>query len=138
VVVKFCHRYCQELHVLLAENGFAPKLYGCEELKAGWIMVVMERIKGKNWQKPSATQKGKLQTVLTLMGQRGFVHGDLRAPNVLLRGTDEIFVIDFEFAGKAGEVCLPLDIDTNKFCGCKPLDVITHKLDQEMAKMLLG
>jgi tRNA A-37 threonylcarbamoyl transferase component Bud32 len=140
VVVKFCQRYCEDLHALLADDGTAPKLYGYEILKAGWIMVVMEHIKdGRRWDKPSETQKEKFKSVLKLMKGRDFVHGDLRAPNVLLRGTDEIFVIDFEFAGKANEVRLPFDIDTNneKFCGKKPLDLIDHNFDQEMASKLL-
>lgn len=104
-------------------------------------MVVMERVEeGKPWSKDATEkQRAALQTVLTLMKDNSFVHGDLRAPNVLLQGTEGIRVIDFEFAGKVTKEGprLPFNIYEHNFCGRKPLELITFELDADMAGKML-
>ncbi len=39
----------------------------------------------------------------------GYVFGDLREPNVLLR-KDKLYILDFDWCGKINEVRYPLDI----------------------------
>ena len=42
--------------------------------------------------------------------QEGFVHGDLRPANIIYKG-DQVFLIGFDWAGKAGEASYPIDLD---------------------------
>ena len=42
----------------------------------------------------------------------GFVHGDLREPNILFNSqTGQVLLIDFELSGREGEVVYPLDMN---------------------------
>ena len=54
--------------------------------------------------------KKKIKNSIEEMHQAGFVHGDLRKPNILYQETNEsinVMLIDFDWAGKADEVVYP-------------------------------
>jgi len=141
-VVKFSLTYSRDLHLLLASQKppLAPQLYGYEEIPGGWKVAVMEHIEeAKSWNKGATEQHCvALDKALEVMRENGLVHGDLRAPNVLISETDQIFIIDFEFSGKENEVCLPYNIAAREYSmvNAEGLSVITHKLDEDMAALL--
>jgi tRNA A-37 threonylcarbamoyl transferase component Bud32 len=87
----------------MAELGFAPKLYACEEVGL-MQMVVMEFVQGEQWFSPlhSPLYWEKLKGAIQLYHAEGFVHGDLRAPNILVT-PDGPKILDFDWAGKIGD-----------------------------------
>jgi len=90
-------------------------------------------------QSATQDQREALQRALALMKENQLVHGDLRAPNVLLSGDKGVFIIDFEFSGEEGEVKLPFNIAATEFktVGAKGGDLVTRELDEKMATLLL-
>ena len=74
---------------MLADNRFALKLIAVEDLVGGWKMVVMEYLLG--WEmlgeKPYEERlkhKERLKKALHIIHDQGFVHGDIRWPNILV------------------------------------------------------
>jgi tRNA A-37 threonylcarbamoyl transferase component Bud32 len=125
VVVKFTARYNKEAHSLLADAGFAPKLHFCECVVGNVYMVVMDRIEGKSiWQlrqekidTPAIVQEQVERAVAVLHGA-GIVFGDLRDANIMYGqsgGSAEgsVFLVDFDWAGKAGEGRYPATLNTD-------------------------
>lgn len=118
VVVKFAHKYSEDGHRLLADEGLAPKLYyaryeGAESNGPGLWVVVMEYIEGNEGGLDTATeeQREKLEKAVSVLHGQGFVFGDLRYPNILVRGRSEFYLIDFDWCGRATDVVkYPLDI----------------------------
>lgn len=109
-VLKFVQgAYCSILHKSLASVALAPKLYHTEMLPGGWTAVLMELIQNCRpflaMQESPAVQE-KLKEAVTLMHTMGFVHGDLRSSNILVRG-DGVYIIDFDWAGKQEEARYP-------------------------------
>ena len=89
IVVKFTRTYLEVVHRLLADNRFALKLIAVEDLVGGWKMVVMEYLLG--WEmlgeKPYEERlkhKERLKKALHIIHDQGFVHGDIRWPNILV------------------------------------------------------
>ncbi|KAJ6466203.1 hypothetical protein C8R45DRAFT_1020860 [Mycena sanguinolenta] len=107
VVVKFTRKYCAALHQLCESLDFAPKLYGCATLPGGWTAVVMEYVEGK---KLAEAPKDELQRArvrceekLQRIHEAGFVHGDLRAANILHTGDSHEVLLDYDWGGKVEE-----------------------------------
>ena len=56
---------------------------------------------------------GFTKTLLSVMKENGFVHGDLRLPNIMYhkRGGEPLFmVVDFDWAGRNNEAIYPRNI----------------------------
>ncbi|KAI8972422.1 hypothetical protein BD414DRAFT_218607 [Trametes punicea] len=120
VLVKFCFQYGEQAHRVLAEHDppLAPRLHACVPLVGGVTMVVMDIVPGGKtaWEE---SRKGSLpdsliddiETALHVLGREGLVHGDVRSPNVVLAdradGKTGGMLIDFDWAGKDGEVRYP-------------------------------
>lgn len=51
----------------------------------------------------------ELQDLAMSFHSAGFVHGDLRDPNIICNG-DRVLLIDFDWGGKAGQASYPSDI----------------------------
>ena len=49
----------------------------------------------------------------TLLHQVGYVYGDLRDTNLMVRkdGQSGFMLVDFDWAGKFGEVCYPMNVN---------------------------
>jgi len=147
LIIKFCQTYSNEVHQLLAEKSLAPRLYGIEKVAGGWLMVVMEEIQDAvPWSRESHAEvealKDQLQQVLaTLSPKEGqqYVHGDLRPPNVLVKDNKQIYIIDFEWAGKVDQARFPGIINSKVFSKVdgKAGGLITQKMDRSMLKFLL-
>ena len=62
--------------------------------------------------------QAQVRAKLELLHQGGFVHGDVRDVNVLVRnegapaGSPDILIVDWDWAGRAGEVVYPRNINT--------------------------
>jgi hypothetical protein len=118
--IKFTRQYSKEAHLLLSEKRFAPKLLGFEALPGGWLMVVMESV-AKSHQSlslltPSDRSKyrQRIEDIVTLLHENGFVHGDLRSSNLLVpsAATGEVLLVDFDEAGRDGIATYPPNLNT--------------------------
>jgi serine/threonine protein kinase len=144
--IKFVRRYSKEAHMLCSLKGFAPKLYGFEELPGGWHMVVMEAIDTSrytrgDWVRRQLTSlsldsiKGlqeKLKEVVESLHKDGMVHGDLRVTNLLVGnhlfpnnsaaviGDGDFKLVDFDWAGKVGRASYPPTVNLEM---ARPLSV---------------
>ncbi|RVD82678.1 uncharacterized protein DFL_007096 [Arthrobotrys flagrans] len=112
VIVKFTHQYCSDAHRLLAEAGFAPKLYYADE-NSTLQMIVMQHIKGTVFlsevpESHRAQIHSQFRQALKLLHNNDFVFGDLRPSNILV--TDDyqkVLLIDFDWSGKQGVARYP-------------------------------
>ncbi|KAJ3478244.1 hypothetical protein NLI96_g9899 [Meripilus lineatus] len=129
IVVKFVARYGTEVHKYMAEKQLAPALLYCGPVVQGsggfgdLRMVVMDYIDGqtlfriyKGQDLPNSVFN-KIQESLDILHDGGYVFGDLRRPNVMLMNGEgplesRIRFIDFDWAGKEGEVRYPLNLSS--------------------------
>ncbi|KAK7682788.1 hypothetical protein QCA50_014172 [Cerrena zonata] len=122
IVIKFDETYNETVHCLLADHGYAPKLlyYGSPypdlHHYGSCKMVIIEYSTLPNLhdtQRLTQAAYDKLSSAIALLHSNNYVHGDLRTPNVLTSGSD-IHIIDFDWAGIAGEVTYPPYLDKSK------------------------
>lgn len=122
--IKFPHQYGEDVHTFCAAKGHAPKPYAVQRLSGGFYMVVMDDI-GEEYidlhtfvddhpeilsSSAYTTLKENIARFLEEMHQAGWVHGDLRRTNVMVKksGLDGSFLlIDFDWSGKNQEVVYP-------------------------------
>ena len=127
--IKFTHQYGEDVHRFCAAKGHAPKLYAVQRLPGGFYMVVMADI-GEEYidlhnfvnndqeirlSAAYAELRENIRSFLEEMHQAGWVHGDLRATNVMVKksGLDGSFLfIDFDWSGKNQEVVYPSFLNT--------------------------
>lgn len=96
VIVKFATHYNATAHHLLAEKGYAPKLYACHSMDDGngLFMVVTEFVSGIHGE-AAVQESGKeylpsehhaaIRSALEALHSNVFVFADLRLPNVMIR-----------------------------------------------------
>ena len=124
--IKFTESYSFELHRLLEENGFAPKLRSHYSLQSGFYCIIMD------WISPVVPCEElveleisikreiarQLFQILDILKTNGFVIGDVRSPNILITRVDEaykVIIIDFDFSGKLGEAIYPVELNMREF-----------------------
>jgi hypothetical protein len=128
VVVKFCETYGEDAHRLLADYGFAPRLYHCSKVSGGLWMVVMDWEPGGNAayrfrHQPELRDEvlKNIRDAVAILHNEGFVFGDLRRPNIVIverkigandQRTIRGMLIDFDWAGRDGVVTYPHTINT--------------------------
>jgi hypothetical protein len=115
VIVKFSRRYCSDAHRLLAEAGFAPKLYYADGEDSTDIlrMIVMQNIEDTiplgdvpTLHRPQVF--GQIRQALKLLHDNDFVFGDLRPPNILVtKDCQKVMLVDFDWSGKLGVARYP-------------------------------
>lgn len=118
VVVKFTPSYNKYAHQLLYAHGLAPKLYFAdyvgtkEDDGPGMFVVVMEYIGGAvvDLKDASVGHREKLVKAVNTLHANNYVIGDLREPNILLRGGDAFYLIDYDWCGKEGQARYPASI----------------------------
>ncbi|KAI5999722.1 hypothetical protein EDD15DRAFT_2193751, partial [Pisolithus albus] len=110
IVVKFVTRYGDDAHRTMAEAGFAPKLRYFGPIDNTEDAVSYDKLR---MVKVPASVATHLPEAINHLHGAGFVFGDLRGPNVIVTPSDEITVrlIDFDWAGKVGEVTYPVLIN---------------------------
>jgi len=124
VVVKFVTRYGDEVHKAMGEAGLAPKLlyYGPIDIAPDMPsygrlkMVVMEYVDGRTAFDTRSLPPNfhhRLKKAVEYCHGQGFVFGDLRTPNVMITKDWKVQLIDFDWAGREGEVTYPVSISRN-------------------------
>ncbi|KAF5386419.1 hypothetical protein D9757_006634 [Collybiopsis confluens] len=123
IIIKFGYgRYGLEAHTKAAAANLAPAVLGFSWIPGGWWMVAMELL-DKGFEPCSKSNVNKhcrsvIISSISAFHALGFVHGDLRASNVLVRKHGEQWeckLIDFDWAGLAGKVTYPFGVYcTNK------------------------
>jgi serine/threonine protein kinase len=154
IVVKFVETYSDRAHRLLAGQRLAPKLHYFGSLQFDskqptypkLSMVVMDYVDGKTFAlaKPSmdkhATVKVKQEIIraLDLLHGNGLVFGDLRPPNVMVTKDGKGMLIDFDWAGVAGQVLYPHRLSPAVTWpeGVESLDPIETSHDWDMLEKL--
>ena len=122
-VIKLARgRYGADIHRRAAAAGYAPKIYNIKQLRSDVCAVVMDLLdtEGGGWERynaetaPVATKAEVTRAYLAAFTHDGntYVHGDLRYGNVFIRtdvatGHVGVMFIDFDWAGRAGEVVYP-------------------------------
>jgi hypothetical protein len=122
--IKFTHQYGEDVHRYCATKRHAPKLHVVQRLPGGFCMVVMDDV-GEDYvdlhsfvddhpeilSSSSYTDlKKNIQRFLEEMHRNGWVHGDIRSTNVMVKrsGLDGSFLlIDFDWSGKNQGVVYP-------------------------------
>lgn len=142
VIIKFCERYSEVAHKLLDGMGYPPKLYCCSDVSSRFKMVVMEFVEGT----PicdyfSQEGLGKKQDILAacwcaLQGlhDKNLCHGDFRfrETNVLIRKNGNVCVLDYDWAGRMGQVRYPGFMNHTHLtwpCGASDEELITREHD---------
>ena len=120
ICVKFVRAYSREAHLKCSSLGFAPALRGYEKMAGGWFMVVMDFVDGQyellDVSASKASFFSEIREKLTTLHQAGFVHGDIRTTNIMVKTNGErgIILFDFDWAGVIGEVRYPMNVNTTE------------------------
>ncbi|KAF9476650.1 hypothetical protein BDN70DRAFT_838936 [Pholiota conissans] len=127
LIVKLVKRYGKAAHECLAAENLAPKVYLCQPVIGKFIVVAMERSKGRPLSKFSAAALDaldkpivleKLRRVVNVLKKHMLVHGDLRAPNIVVDSGNPqeiaVNVVDFDWAAKHNEGLYPSTINTEE------------------------
>ena len=162
ICIKFVTRYGADAHRFCASKGHAPELIAFEKLPGGWYMVVMEAlgIDERSLSPPTdsyrsfynyrdcASDHRKLEeAVIAFIADfhnEGFVHGDLRDVNLLVKagGQDKIvhfMLLDFDWAGKVHETYYPPHVNRKEISrpsGARDGMEILQEHDLEMIRFL--
>ena len=145
VVVKFSRKYGLNAHEELAKSNLAPEVISHETLAGGWNAVVMKKVDGtavSDLTSVSQETKNGLKEVLQVLRNANFVHGNLRPQNILVTGDQHVCVIDFDWAGLAGEAHYPSDINLDPTCGwhqdVAPFGLIDVEHDTFQIEKMIG
>jgi len=117
ICIKFARRYSKAAHGISASLGHAPALHGFEKIPGGWLMIVMDKLPNEYTTLSGSTLSSPLineiRKHIGLLHQRGYVHGDIRNSNIMVPRSDRMkfMLIDFEWAGKNGEVRYPMNVN---------------------------
>ena len=115
--------YSQDVHEHLAAHGLAPKLYSSAKVDGAPTAYIMEYLDPSTWQAlrqflesdagedlVRSQLRKALENIITVLELKKYVHGDLRANNIMIRKdspreSPDLRVVDFDMAGVANQVC---------------------------------
>lgn len=122
--VKFTRKYSADAHIHCAKKGVAPPLHAVETLPGAWLMVVMDLLDGALYHhlEDSHADRDQLRSRVTqameVLHQGGYVHGDLRDVNLMIRKEGEVssenpgvMLLDFDWAGKLETALYPPNVN---------------------------
>ena len=153
VMVKICKgKYGEAVHRAMTDEDHSPRLIDCLKVTDDTFLVVMEKFDSEMldvyWKSVVECEKEskrrtieqQLRNILSFMHRQRYVHGDLREPNILVSGKSEIKlkIVDFNWAGKVGEVVYPLDLNTNAFKTAKPGKKILMEHDSAQVDYIIS
>jgi hypothetical protein len=135
--------YGSDAHAAAVTEGHAPALLGVARLPGGWTAVVMAALAAADGWREYTARAEEERTAATAaynkaLRAHGNVHGDLRPPNVLVRGGGgrgvEVAFLDWDWAGPAGAATYPLGLnpDIKWPEGAGPGAVVTAQHDAAM------
>jgi hypothetical protein len=115
ICVKFARQYSMEAHLVCCSLGFAPQLRGFQRVPGGWYMIVMDAI-GDEFDyldTPIAAHYEPIKEKIVALHQQGYVHGDVRDTNLMVRkdGKPGFMLFDFDWAGEIGNVRYPINVN---------------------------
>ncbi|KAG1723465.1 uncharacterized protein EDB91DRAFT_1255616 [Suillus paluster] len=128
ICIKFVRHYSREAHDFCAGKGHAPKLIAYNTLAGGWNMVVMDVLDiddGRSAQRPSSYRslsamavldrqplKEAISSLIKKLHADGYVHGDLRDMNFVVRDNNKDFMLlDFNWAGLTEKAHYPMYVN---------------------------
>ncbi|KAK7015406.1 hypothetical protein R3P38DRAFT_2786894 [Favolaschia claudopus] len=125
IFVKYAKRYCEAAHALASRMGFAPTFIAVQRVE-DWWMVVMEDVGDDYTTLADFKEKGyaveahildAVREALSSLHGAGYVHGDIRDVNVLVRsgtwdGRPQIFLVDWDWSGPVGQVRYPTTLNS--------------------------
>ncbi|KAM5531120.1 hypothetical protein V8D89_015234 [Ganoderma adspersum] len=122
VYVKFVTSYDKEAHSYLASHDppLAPQIVFYGEVVSRITMIVMEDLDAIPIHSQSVLENLRLRSLiqpkteeaLNFLHAGGFVHGDIRSPNLLMDpATGCVYIIDFDWAGKQGLARYPTNLN---------------------------
>ena len=144
ICIKFVRRYSKKVHEFCANNNWAPKLLAFQELSGGWHMVIMEDLNDYvdlfgSTLAPDRVEavKKHLKGMLVQMHQHGYVHGDVRNVNVMIKNDPDlpIMLVDFDWAGKISEARYPMNV--NREDVYRPEGAVDNELIEAEHDMLM-
>jgi serine/threonine protein kinase len=129
VFIKFTRKYSATAHEYCSDRGVAPILHAVERLPGGWFMVVMDYLDSTLYSHPLApippddrsALYSRIKRAMDILHDGGFVHGDFRDINMMIRNKaqfttlDEdpgVMLLDFDWAGKNGDIRYPPNVNT--------------------------
>jgi len=119
VCVKFVRRYSRKAHEECINLECAPALHGFKRFSGGWLMVVMDFLDRNLYHSFDRSDQsyelyGSMKNALDKLHQAGFVHGDIRDINTMVKNDDrsKFMLLDFDWSGKIGEVKYPPNVNT--------------------------
>jgi hypothetical protein len=132
ICIKFTHDYSVDAHLICASKRFAPALRGFESLPGGWYMVVMDVV-GNDYKHicDSALAAKEIFGKVESLHQAGYVHGDLRSTNLVVRtdGRPGFMLLE---AGKIEEVRYPMNVNKGQLLWRPPGPVMVSTYSQSM------
>ena len=151
VLVKFCERYHGKGHSMVAEAGYAPRLFFCEQIQGGVTMVIMKFIdvpdayyRFGDDELPDEILKD-VESATQVLHDAGLVFGDMRQPNILIEkrsDREHALLIDFEWVGLEGQERYPALLNDSgeiKWAkGVQPYAIMMREHDTDMVKKLRG
>nr|GAT50465.1 predicted protein [Mycena chlorophos] len=141
--------YGIDVHKALWKADLAPRLlvhrkaispYGCQfPFDFGFHMAIMEYVPADKHAPLPEVRKALLTRLKDFLAANGLVHGDLREANILFHtnaaGEVKLRVVDFDWAGRDGEVFYPqnmVDKDKERHKEAKPGKAIRRSHDAYM------
>lgn len=122
VIVKFVSRYNAEAHRLLASHNVAPGIHyavtkdSTAQMFGEHYVVVVDFWDGSTPSIPLSNELvGQVSKAITLLHSNKLVFGDLRAPNIVVKGQQAVLV-DFDWCDKAGEGLYPPGMNQEIIC----------------------
>ena len=155
VVVTFVKRYSHETHKFMDSRKYAPQLIHYEERVGGtqYTAIVMEYIPDAmpldEFLKYAANDFYSFNTIkelvrthctkaLKVLHDNGFCHGKISSKSILgkapINGDIQIFIVNYEWAGKQGEATYPLSADIPE--EVQPGKLITQDQDKDQLEKL--
>lgn len=161
--VKFSKRYSADAHRAAHAAGFAPVVHA--DMVYDWTMIVMDDKSAgysnmwdlKTWEKGKVKTKAKpmvslkaaqekVMSGLARLHEAGFVHGDVRNVNVLVRNEDapksepDVLLIDWDWSGHQSEATYPRAVNPDVARPKDALSGMPSKVyhDRWMAERLLA
>jgi hypothetical protein len=146
--VKFVRRYSRDAHEECTRLGCAPTLRGFQCLPGGWfrVMVIMDFLDGKHYCPLDNSYLSEVlykeMKTLVRLHQAGFIHGDMRTVNTMVRKDEssKFILVDFDWAGKIEEAWYPPNVNTSPGLrrphGAIDGELILAEHDLEMLKVM--
>lgn len=147
IVVKFTQQYNMTAHNICANQGLAPKLLYCGNVRNGFIMIVMGYVDGYPLTQNQITCMDNgartnvykdVQRAITALHNQDIVFADLRRPNILVVEALRGMLVDFDWCGAHNIDIYPITMSTEISWpdGAKPGALLMREHDRHWLHVL--